>query len=119
MKEYFPDDFARMKKYVDEGRWFPAGSSDGLPHNRVHIYFRSEELERTRPLALGWYIAVSAFLIRDSAFAPSILANHSILTAPVQDGCQSVCDYLMVVNYQYAHPFPVLRDESTSLPNNS
>jgi alpha-mannosidase len=27
MKEYFPDDFARIKKYVDEGRWFPAGSS--------------------------------------------------------------------------------------------
>jgi alpha-mannosidase len=27
MKEYFPDDFARVKKYVGEGRWFPAGSS--------------------------------------------------------------------------------------------
>jgi alpha-mannosidase len=25
MKEYFPDDYARMKKYVAEGRWFPAG----------------------------------------------------------------------------------------------
>ena len=27
MKEYFPADFARVKKYVGEGRWFPAGSS--------------------------------------------------------------------------------------------
>ena len=27
MKEYFPADFARVKKYVVEGRWFPAGSS--------------------------------------------------------------------------------------------
>src|SRR3979490_1281417 len=27
MKEYFPADFARVKKYVDSGRWFPAGSS--------------------------------------------------------------------------------------------
>jgi alpha-mannosidase len=27
MKEYFPSDFAKVKKYVDEGRWFPAGSS--------------------------------------------------------------------------------------------
>jgi alpha-mannosidase len=27
MKEYFPEDFARLKKYVDEGRWFPTGSS--------------------------------------------------------------------------------------------
>ena len=27
MKEYFPADFARLKKYVDDGRWFPAGSS--------------------------------------------------------------------------------------------
>jgi alpha-mannosidase len=27
MKEYFPDDYARMTKYVAQGRWFPAGSS--------------------------------------------------------------------------------------------
>jgi alpha-mannosidase len=27
MKEYFPDDFAKLKAYVDQGRWFPAGSS--------------------------------------------------------------------------------------------
>ncbi|WP_255484274.1 glycoside hydrolase family 38 C-terminal domain-containing protein [Granulicella sp. 5B5] len=27
MKEYFPDDYARMKRYVAAGRWFPAGSS--------------------------------------------------------------------------------------------
>ncbi len=27
MKEYLPADFQRMKKYVDAGRWFPAGSS--------------------------------------------------------------------------------------------
>lgn len=27
MKEYYPQDFARLKKYVEEGRWFPAGSS--------------------------------------------------------------------------------------------
>jgi len=27
MKEYFPADYARLKKYVAEGRWFPAGSS--------------------------------------------------------------------------------------------
>ena len=27
MKEYFPEDFAKVKKYVDADRWFPAGSS--------------------------------------------------------------------------------------------
>ena len=27
MKEYFPADFAKVKTYVDKGRWFPAGSS--------------------------------------------------------------------------------------------
>jgi alpha-mannosidase len=27
MKEYYPADFAKLKKYVDEGKWFPAGSS--------------------------------------------------------------------------------------------
>ena len=27
MKEYFPADYAKVKKYVDSGRWFAAGSS--------------------------------------------------------------------------------------------
>jgi alpha-mannosidase len=27
MKEYFPEDFAKLKQYVNAGRWFPAGSS--------------------------------------------------------------------------------------------
>ncbi|BDI30972.1 hypothetical protein CCAX7_30230 [Capsulimonas corticalis] len=27
MQEYYPDDFARLKKYVAAGRWFPAGSN--------------------------------------------------------------------------------------------
>ena len=27
MKEYFPDDYARLTRYVAAGRWFPAGSS--------------------------------------------------------------------------------------------
>ena len=27
MKEYYPKDFAEIKKYVAEGRWYPAGSS--------------------------------------------------------------------------------------------
>jgi alpha-mannosidase len=27
MKEYYPADFAKLKMYVDKGRWFPAGSS--------------------------------------------------------------------------------------------
>jgi alpha-mannosidase len=27
MKEYFPADYARLQKYVEQGRWFPTGSS--------------------------------------------------------------------------------------------
>jgi len=27
MKEYYPQDFAKIKQYVADGRWFPAGSS--------------------------------------------------------------------------------------------
>jgi len=27
IKEYYPDDYARLKKYVAAGRWFPSGSS--------------------------------------------------------------------------------------------
>ena len=29
MKEYFPDDYARMKQYVAAGRWFPGGIFHG------------------------------------------------------------------------------------------
>src|SRR5438067_11132508 len=27
MKEYFPDDFQRVRQFIKEGRWFPCGSS--------------------------------------------------------------------------------------------
>jgi alpha-mannosidase len=27
MKEYFPNDYSKMKQYIAQGRWFPAGSS--------------------------------------------------------------------------------------------
>ncbi len=27
MKEYFPEDYAKMKKYIEAGRWFPGGSN--------------------------------------------------------------------------------------------
>jgi alpha-mannosidase len=27
MKEYFPEDFAKLKEYVNKGQWYPAGSS--------------------------------------------------------------------------------------------
>src|SRR5580693_7250831 len=27
MKEYFPQDYKKLKQYVDKGQWFPAGSS--------------------------------------------------------------------------------------------
>jgi alpha-mannosidase len=27
MKEYYPQDYAKVKQYVDSGRWYPAGSS--------------------------------------------------------------------------------------------
>src|SRR5438270_485554 len=35
MREYWPDDYARLKAYVAAGRWFPAGSSmeEGDPNN--------------------------------------------------------------------------------------
>lgn len=35
MKEYFPADYARVKHYVAEGRWFPAGSS--VEENDVNL----------------------------------------------------------------------------------
>jgi alpha-mannosidase len=35
MKEYYPSDYARMKEYVAEGRWFPGGSA--VEENDVNL----------------------------------------------------------------------------------
>src|SRR3712207_8298289 len=50
MKEYWPGDYARVKRYVAAGRWFPAGSSveEGDPlapsaESIIRQILRSEE----------------------------------------------------------------------------
>ncbi|HXS13646.1 MAG TPA: hypothetical protein VN734_13140, partial [Acidobacteriaceae bacterium] len=35
MKEYYPADYARLKQYVAEGRWYPAGAS--VEENDVNL----------------------------------------------------------------------------------
>jgi len=84
MKEYYPDEYERMKKYVAAGRWFPSGSSmeenDVLAPSHESIirqilyganYFRSE---------LG--VTSQEFMIPDCfgfpASLPSILAHCGI-----------------------------------------
>ena len=42
MKEYYPADYAKLKKYIAGGRWFPAGSSMeesdvNSPLRRIHL----------------------------------------------------------------------------------
>ena len=57
MKEYFPEDFAKLNKYVDEGRWFPAGSSmeeEDVKHPQRGSYHPPDPLwERLVPQGVG------------------------------------------------------------------
>lgn len=84
MKEYFPSDYARMKKYVAAGRWFPAGSSmeEGdvnLPNAEAIIrqvlygnsYFRKEFGKASAEYMLPDCFGFSASL-------PSILAHAGV-----------------------------------------
>jgi alpha-mannosidase len=84
MKEYFPDDYARMKQYVARGQWYPAGSSieegdvnlpsaEGIFRQILYgnVYFRHE-----------FGKASSEFMLPDCfgfpASLPSILAHSGI-----------------------------------------
>src|SRR6202166_953575 len=84
MKEYFPSDYARIKGYVAQGRWFPAGSSmeEGdvnLPNAEALIrqvlygntYFRKEFGKASEEYMLPDCFGFPASL-------PSILAHAGI-----------------------------------------
>src|SRR5580698_1923002 len=84
MKEYFPDDYARMTKYVAAGRWFPAGSSveEGdvnLPSAEGifrQVLYGNEYFRRDFGKASAEYMLPDCFGF--PASLPSILAHSGV-----------------------------------------
>lgn len=84
MQEYYPADFARLKKYVAEGRWFPAGSS--MEENDVNspsaesilrqVLYGNEYFRKTFGKASDEYMLPDCFGF--PASLPSILAHAGI-----------------------------------------
>jgi alpha-mannosidase len=84
MREYFPADFDRLKQYVTQGRWFPAGSSmeEGdvnAPNAEAvirQILYGNEWFRRTFGKASEEYMLPDCFGFPSSL--PSILAHSGV-----------------------------------------
>jgi alpha-mannosidase len=85
MKEYFPSDYARLKQYVAEGRWYPAGAS--VEENDVNLP-SAESIFRQVLLGNTFYRkefgkASDDYMLPDCfgfpASLPTILAHAGIL----------------------------------------
>ena len=84
MKEYYPDDYTKLKKYIAAGRWFPAGSSV----EEGDVIIPSEESIIRQVLYGNQYfrrefgVASDEFMLPDSfgfpASLPSILAHCGV-----------------------------------------
>jgi alpha-mannosidase len=84
MKEYWPDDYARLKAYVAAGRWFPAGSSmeEGDPNNASaesiirQLLYGSHFFQREFGRTSAEYMLPDSFGF--AASLPSILAHAGL-----------------------------------------
>jgi alpha-mannosidase len=85
MKEYYPDDYARMKQYVAAGNWFPAGSSveEGdvnLPSSESifrQVLYGNEYFRKDFGKASNEYMLPDCFGF--PASLPTILAHSGVL----------------------------------------
>ena len=84
MKEYYPEDFATMKRYVAEGRWYPAGSS--MEEGDVNAP-SAESIIRQILYGNDWFrkefgVASAEYMLPDCfgfpADLPSILAHAGV-----------------------------------------
>jgi alpha-mannosidase len=84
MKEYYPADFAKVKEYVREGRWFPAGSS--MEEGDVNAP-SAEAITRQILYGNNWFrkefgVASSEYMLPDCfgfpSSLPSILAHAGV-----------------------------------------
>src|SRR3982751_98748 len=84
MKEYWPEDYARLKSYVAAGRWFPAGSSmeEGDPNSASaesivrQILYGSTYFRREFGRTSAEYMLPDSFGF--PASLPSILAHMGL-----------------------------------------
>lgn len=84
MKEYWPEDYARLKSYVAAGRWFPAGSSmeEGDPNSASaesivrQILYGSHYFRREFGRTSAEYMLPDSFGF--PASLPSILAHMGL-----------------------------------------
>jgi alpha-mannosidase len=81
MKEYWPEDYARLKAYVAAGRWFPAGSSmeEGDPNSASAESIIRQILYGSQFFRRDFGHASAEYMLPDSfgfpASLPSILAH--------------------------------------------
>src|SRR5215212_9933387 len=81
MKEYWPEDYARVKAYAAAGRWFPAGSSmeEGDPNSASAESIIRQILYGSRYFRREFGHASAEYMLPDSfgfpASLPSILAH--------------------------------------------
>jgi alpha-mannosidase len=84
MKEYWPEDYARLKTYVAAGRWFPAGSSmeEGDPNSASAESIIRQILYGSRFFRRDFGRASAEYMLPDSfgfpASLPSILAHMGL-----------------------------------------
>lgn len=84
MKEYYPADYEKLKKFVDAGRWFPAGSS--MEESDVNspsaesifrqVLYGNEFFRREFGVASAEYMLPDCFGF--PASLPSILAHAGV-----------------------------------------
>ena len=85
MKEYYPEDYARLKAYVAAGRWFPCGSSVDENDANVpsaesfvrHILYGNRFFRREFGVASDEYMLPDCFGF--PAALPSLLAHCGII----------------------------------------
>ncbi|HVF42806.1 MAG TPA: hypothetical protein VM936_07340, partial [Pyrinomonadaceae bacterium] len=84
MKEYWPEDYARVKAYVASGRWFPAGSSmeEGDPNSASAESIIRQILYGSRYFRREFGKTSAEYMLPDSfgfpASLPSILAHMGL-----------------------------------------
>ena len=84
MEEYYPDDYAKLKDYVRDGRWFPCGSS--VDENDANVPSAESQIRHAlygnRYFRREFGVASDEFMLPDCfgfpASLPSVLAHCGI-----------------------------------------
>src|SRR3954466_3442696 len=84
MKEYYPQDYERLKKYIAQGRWFPCGSS--VDENDANVPSAESQIRHVlygnRFFKAEFGVESSEFMLPDCfgfpAALPSVLAHCGI-----------------------------------------